>query len=77
MEEARNMLIGVGLAHELWEEMMDIACYLVNWSPKLALVDKNLDEAWNSKKTSPKHLIFLGFDAYVHIPKENRSKLDN
>jgi hypothetical protein len=41
------------------------------------LVDKTLHEAWTSKKPSLKHLRVFGCDAYVHVPRENRSKLDN
>jgi hypothetical protein len=41
------------------------------------LVEKTSYEAWTSKKPSFKNLRFFGCDAYVHVPKENRSKLDN
>ena len=41
------------------------------------MVDKTLHEAWSSKKPFSKHLGVFGCDAYVHVPKENRSKLDN
>jgi hypothetical protein len=56
---------------------VDTACYLVNRSPSQTLVDKTLHEAWIGKKPSLKHLRFFGCDAYVHVPKENESKLDN
>jgi hypothetical protein len=77
MEKERSMLSGVGLGQELWVEVVDTACYLVNQSPSSVLVDKTLHEAWTGKKPSLKHLIVFGCDAYVHVPKENRSKLDN
>jgi hypothetical protein len=53
-----------------------IACYLVNLSPSLALDDKIPHKVWNEKKPSLQHLRVFGCDAYVHVPKENRSKLD-
>jgi hypothetical protein len=53
-----------------------IACYLVNRSPSSALDDKNPQEVWIGKKPSLTHLKVFGCDAYVHDPKENRSKLD-
>jgi hypothetical protein len=53
------------------------ACYLVNRSPSSVLVEKTLHEAWNGKKPSLEHLRVFGCDSYVHVPKENRSKLDN
>jgi hypothetical protein len=56
---------------------MGIACYLVNWSPTSTLVDKIMHKAWNGKKTSIKHLKVFGCDAFVHVLKENRSKVDN
>ena len=56
---------------------MEIACYLVNRSPTSALIDKTPQEVWTGKKPSIKHLKVFGCDAYVHVPKEKRSKLDN
>jgi hypothetical protein len=41
------------------------------------LVDKTLHEVWIGKKPSLEHIRVLGCDAYVHIPKENRSKMIN
>ena len=41
------------------------------------MVEKTPQEIWNGKKPSIKHLNFFGCDAYVHVPKEKRSKLDN
>ena len=39
--------------------------------------DKTPHEVWNSKKPSISHLRVFGCDAYVHVPKEKRTKLDN
>jgi hypothetical protein len=77
MENSRSMLSGVGLGHEFWAEEVGIACYLVNISPSLALVDKAPHEVWTGKKTSLEHIRVFGCDAYVHVQKENKSKLDN
>ena len=41
------------------------------------MIDKTPQEVWNGKKPSVKHLKFFGCDAYVHVPKEKRSKLNN
>jgi hypothetical protein len=51
-------------------------CYLVNRSPSLVLVDKNTHEAWTGKKPALEHFRVFGCDAYVHVAKENRSKVD-
>ena len=55
---------------------MGTTCYLLNRSPSSVLVEKTLHEAWTGKKPSLEHLRVFGCDAYVHVPKENRSKLD-
>ena len=77
MEKARSMLSSVGIGQEFWAEAMETACYLVNQSPTLALIDKTPQEVCTGKKPCIKHLIFFYFDAYVHVPKEKRRKLDN
>ena len=56
---------------------MDTACYLVNRSPSSALEDKTPQEVWTGKKPSLSHLRVFGCDAYVHVPKEKRTKLDS
>jgi len=56
---------------------VDSAWYLVNRSPTLALVDKTLHEVWTGKNFSLKHLRVFGCDAYVHVPRENNSKIEN
>jgi hypothetical protein len=76
MEKARCMLSGVGLGQEFWAEAVGTACYLVNRSPSSALDDKTPQEVWTGKEPSLTHLKVFGCDAYVHVPKENRSKLD-
>ena len=77
MEKARSMLNGAGLGQELWAEVVGTACYLVNRSPSSALVDKTPHKVWYGKKPSLEHLRVFGCDAYVHVPKKNRSKMDN
>jgi hypothetical protein len=55
---------------------MGVACYLVNISPSSTLDDKTPQEVWTEKKPSLTHLKVFGCEAYVHVPKENKSKLD-
>jgi hypothetical protein len=76
IEKARCMLSGVGFGKEFWAEAVGIACYLVNRSPSSALGDKTPQEVWTGKEPSLTHIKVFGCDAYVHVPKENRSKLD-
>jgi hypothetical protein len=70
------MLNGVGLGKEFWEEVVCIACYMVNKSPSSTLDDKTPQEVWIGKKPSLTHIKVFVYDAYVHVPKENKSKLD-
>jgi transposase InsO family protein len=77
MEKSRSMLSGAGLGHELWEETVGTACYLVNRSPSSTLVEKTSHEVWNGKKPSLEHIRVFGCDAYAHVPMENMSNLDN
>jgi hypothetical protein len=76
MEKTRCMLSGVKLGKELWAEVVGTACYLVNRSPSSMLDDKTPQEVWTGKKPSLTHLKVFGCEAYVHVPKENKSKLD-
>jgi hypothetical protein len=76
MEKSRSMLSSVGLGQEFWVEVVGTTCYLVNRSPSSALDDKTPHEVWSGKKPSLQHLRVFGCDAYVHVPKENRSNLD-
>eukprot|EP00253_Pinus_taeda_P003678 PITA_03678 len=77
MERARSMLSGVGLRQEFLAEAVDTTCYLVNRSPSSTLDDKTPQEVWTGKKPSLSHLRVFGCDAYVHVPKEKRTKLDS
>jgi hypothetical protein len=76
MDKARSMLSGVGITQEFWVEAVDTAKYLVNMSPSSALVDMTPHEVWFGKNPSLSHLKVFGCDAFVHVPKEKRSKLD-
>jgi len=77
MERARSMLSGVELGQKFWAKAVETTCYLVNRSPSSALEDKTPQEVWTSKKPSLSHLRVFGCDAYVHVPKEKRTKLDS
>ena len=77
MEKARSMLSGAGLGQELWEVVVDTACYLKNRSPTSTLVDKTPHEVWYGKKYSIEHLRIFECDAFKHVPKEKRIKMDN
>ena len=70
------MLSGAGLEKKFWVEAVMTTCYLINRSPSSTLGDKNPHEVWYGKKPSLRHLRFFSYEAYVHVPKEKRTKLD-
>jgi hypothetical protein len=76
MEKERFILSGARLGQEFWAEEVGTACYLVNRSPASTLDEKTPQEVWTSKKPSLTHLKLFGYESYVHVPKENRSKID-
>ena len=55
---------------------MDIACELVNRAPSSMLDGNTLHEVWNCKKAYLKNLRVFCCGTYVHVPKENGSKMD-
>ena len=69
------MLSGTRIGQEFWAEAVETACYLVNRSPSSVLEDKTPHEVWTGKKPSLSHLRVFGCDAYVHVPKQKRTKL--
>ena len=76
MDKARSMLNGVGLTQEFWAEAVDTTKYLVNISPSLVLFEMTPHEVWSGKNPLVSHNKVFGCDAFVHVPKEKRSKLD-
>eukprot|EP00253_Pinus_taeda_P016539 PITA_16539 len=71
------MLSGARLGQEIWAEAVETTCYLVNKSPSSMLKDKTPQEVWIGKKPFLSHLRVFRCDAYVHVPKEKRTKLDS
>ena len=49
---------------------------LINLSPSYALDRDILERVWTSKDISYQHLHVFGCRAFVHIPKDERVKLD-
>jgi hypothetical protein len=76
MDNSRSMLSGARLAQEFWALAVNTAKYLLNMSPSSALVDMTPHEVCSGKKPSVSHLKVFFCDAFVHVPKEKRRKLD-
>eukprot|EP00731_Ephydatia_muelleri_P016374 Em0009g798a len=77
IETARSMLIDYHLPHSFWAEAISTAAYLRNRSPTKAVAEMTPYEAWTGKKPQVNGLRVFGCQAFVHIPKDERKKLDS
>ncbi|KAH9294173.1 hypothetical protein KI387_040625 [Taxus chinensis] len=76
MECARSMRLHVGFPLQFWVDAVDIVVYLINRGPSSALEGGVPEEAWTSKEVNYSFLKVFGCEAFVHIDKENRTKLE-
>ena len=77
VEAARAMR----LAHEelpqaLWAELINTAAYILNRTGPSSVEGKTPYELWYNKKPKITHLRVIGCTAYVHVPDQQRKKLD-
>ncbi|KAL0387501.1 UNVERIFIED_CONTAM: Retrovirus-related Pol polyprotein from transposon TNT 1-94 [Sesamum radiatum] len=75
-ERARCLRLNVGLLKSFWAEAVSMACYLINRSPRTSLGGKVAEEVWTGNQINFDHLRIFGCSAYVHVPSDERSKLD-
>ena len=75
MEHARCMILHAGLPLQFWVDAVDIVVYLINRGPSSSLDGGIPEEAWTGKKVNYSFLKPFGCEAFVHIKKENRTKL--
>ena len=75
-ERARCLKFDAGLPKSFWAEVVSIACYLINRSPRALLGGKVTEEVWTGKLIDLGNLKIFGCPAYVHISSDERSKLD-
>ena len=76
VEAVRSMLIDANLPHKFWAEALSTAVYLRNRSPAKAVKGMTPFEAWKNIRPKVGHLRVFGCDAFAHIPKDERHKLD-
>jgi hypothetical protein len=76
MEQARSMRLHAGFPLQFWAYAVDIVLYLINIGPSSSLDGGILEEAWTGKKVNYSFLKTFGCEAFVHIDKENRTKLE-
>ena len=77
MEAARAMLHDQELPMHLWTEAARTMVYVQNRTPHRVLENKTLEEVFSSKKLEVSLLRIFSCQAYLHIPKEKRTKLDS
>ena len=76
LERTRSMRIHARLPLNLWANVIDIVVYLINRGPSMALDGGILEELWTGKKVNYSFLRVFGCEAFAHVDKENRNKLD-
>ena len=70
------MLSEAKLPKHFWGEALYTAVHVINLSPTVALDSEAPDKIWFGKNVRYDHLRVFGCKAFVHIPKDERSKLD-
>jgi transposase InsO family protein len=76
-ERIRCMLSHAKLPKPFWGEAMRTAVDLINLSPSVPLDGDIPQRVWTGKDVSFEHLRVFGCRAFVHIPRDERSKLDS
>jgi hypothetical protein len=59
-----------------YRDAVDTIVYLINRGPSRSLDDRIPEEEWTGKKVNYSFLKTFGCEAFVHIDKENRTKLE-
>ena len=77
VETVRSMLFDARVPHSFWAEALSTAVYLRNRSPIKVLDDMTPFEAWMKEKPRVEHLRIFGCDAYAHVAKDERQKLES
>ena len=77
VETMHSMLIDAKLPHAFWAEAISTAVYLRNRSPTKVLEDMTQFEAWMKQKPCVEHLRVFDCDAYAHVAKDERKKLES
>ena len=76
LEMARCMLCDSDMDQKYWAEAVHTANFLQNRLPTRSVSNKTPFEAWTGRKPDVRHLHIFGTEAYIHIPKVKRRKLD-
>ncbi|KAE8705298.1 Mitogen-activated protein kinase kinase kinase YODA [Hibiscus syriacus] len=75
-KRARCLRLNPGLPKYFWAEAVNLSCYLINRSSRASLAGKVAEEVWTGHDVSFDNLHIFGCPVYVHVPADERSKLD-
>jgi hypothetical protein len=75
-ERVRCLLSQSQLPNSFWGEALSTSVHVLNLTPCVPLQFDVPDRVWTGKDVSYDHLRVFGCKAFVHIPKDERSKLD-
>jgi len=76
VERVRCMLSDAKLPDSFWAEAFNMVAYVINLSPTISLDSDVPDRVWFGKNVSYDHLRVFGYKSFIHVPKDERSKLD-
>jgi hypothetical protein len=76
MESARSMRLQARFPLQLWEDVVDIVVYLIIKGPSRSLDWGIQEKEWTSKNINYYFLKTFGCESFVHIDKENITKLE-
>ncbi|KAE9586444.1 putative RNA-directed DNA polymerase [Lupinus albus] len=76
IERVICMRLNAGLFKGFWAEALSMTCYVINRSPHASLDGKVVEEVWTGNLINYNLLRTFGCPAYVHVPSDERSKLD-
>jgi hypothetical protein len=69
------MMFDQDLPNALWEEATSTTVYIQNMCPRAILKDNTLEEVFSRIKLEVGHLRIFGCPVYIHVPKENKTKM--
>jgi hypothetical protein len=76
MEAVKAMIHYQYIPMHMWEEVAKTTVYVHNRSPQKVLENKTLEEMFSGENPEVNHFRIFGFPIFVHVPKENRTKLE-
>jgi hypothetical protein len=76
MECARSMRLHAWFPLHFWADVVDIVVYMINRGPSSSLDGGILEGGWTGENVNYSFFKTSGYGAFVHIDKENRTKLE-